>query len=575
MASIPGQISPNFIQTNQSGNKNYNSALSLLTTLFFMWGLITCMNDILIPHLKSIFDMDYTQTMLIQFTFFGAYALMSVPASMIIGKIGYQKGIVLGLIIAGLGAFLFYPASVVLAYPLFLFAFFTLATGITVLQVAANPYVAILGAPETASSRLTLTQAFNSLGTTIAPIIGSLLILGGMFYSINDDGNRVFNPTKDQIVHFDDAKWKEFDQKDKVAAMPINAIMKDKTNHIWFQDSLGLTKFDGVKLESYQHVNGKLSEETQGILVTERSEHQPFEQIDLVRKADFPAFQKEKAKTVQIPYIALGLILLVIALVFWFVKLPVISSARPSSSTTGSVWQYRHLVLGAIGIFVYVGAEVSIGSFLVNFFGERDIAGLSEKEAAKFVALYWGGAMIGRFQGAIAMSKITSKIKQYGTLILILLFGFLLSLYITKEIDKALIFLLFIVINAIASIFGKNKPSRTLAIFAGFAMLFVILTLVSGGYLALWAIVAVGLFNSIMFPTIFTLAIDGLGEHTSQGSGILNTAIVGGAIIPLIMGAFADGIGIHHAFIITLVCYAFIFFYAINGYKHKSKPVNS
>ena len=558
MASIPGQISPD-IQAAGNGKSN-NSALSLLTTLFFMWGLITCMNDILIPHLKSIFNMDYTQTMLIQFTFFGAYALMSVPASIIIGKIGYQRGIVLGLIIAGLGAFLFYPASVVLAYPLFLFAFFTLATGITVLQVAANPYVAILGSPETASSRLTLTQAFNSLGTTIAPIIGSLLILGGMFYSMNNDGARIFNPTKDQTLHFNDAKWKEFDQKESVASMPINAIMKDKTNHIWFQDSSGLTRFDGVKVERFEHVNGNLSDQTEGILVTEPQDNQPYEQIDVIQKDQFPAFQKEKAKTVQVPYIGLGLVLLIIALVFWFVKLPVISSARPSSHTTGSVWQYRQLVLGAIGIFVYVGAEVSIGSFLVNFFGDRDIAGLSEKEAAKFVALYWGGAMIGRFQGAIAMSKITSKIKQYGSIALVLIFGFLLALYITKQADKALIFLLFIVINAVASVFGKNKPNRTLAIFAGFAILFVLLTLISGGYLALWTIVAVGLFNSIMFPTIFTLAIDGLGEHTSQGSGILNTAIVGGAIIPLIMGAFADSIGIHHAFIITLVCYAFIFF---------------
>jgi FHS family L-fucose permease-like MFS transporter len=413
--------------------KNYTFELTVLTSLFFMWGFITCLNDILIPHLKSVFDLNYTQVMLIQFCFFTAYFIASLPSGKIVEKIGYRKGIVVGLVVAGIGCLLFYPAAAIQSYPLFLFAFFVLASGITLLQVAANPYVAILGKPETGASRLNLTQAFNSLGTTIAPYIGSILIL-----------------------------------------------------------SVAIKTADELKA---------------------------------LKAEELAAYHQAHASAVQLPYIFLAAALFIIAAVFAVIKLPEIEPAS-ISSTDGSggsydhkhksAWGYRHLVLGAVGIFVYVGAEVSIGSFLVNFLGQPEIAGLKEVDAGKFVSYYWGGAMIGRFIGSAAQRKIKSS--------------------------KALSF------NAIC------------------ASALVVAAMVFSGYVSVWAILAVGLFNSIMFPTIFTLAIDGLGKHTGQGSGILCMAIVGGAIIPVLQGALADNIGIHHAFILPVLCYLFIFYYGVKGH---------
>jgi len=447
-------------QTTENKKVNYKSALILLTSLFFMWGFITCLNDILIPHLKALFDMSYTMTMLIQFTFFGAYFVMSLPAGWIVGKIGYKNGIILGLVVTGIGALLFFPASTFISYGIFLGGFFVLASGITVLQVAANPYVVTLGSPETASSRLNLTQAFNSLGTTIAPIFGSMLILA----------DNVENAT-------------------------------------------------------------------------------------------------EKAATVQAPYMAIAATLFVIAVIFVFAKLPIILEQRKTENISGSAWQYRHLVLGAIAIFVYVGAEVSIGSFMINFFSQDYIAGFSEADAAKYVALYWGGAMLGRFFGSVSMSDINSGKKNIYTL-LIAIFSFLLAWYITAQINLAAIFFIFVILNIGAVKLGKNKANRTLAVFAIAALSLVILTVLLKGEFAMWTLIAVGLFNSIMFPTIFSLSIKGLGKHTSQGSGILVMAIVGGALIPLIMGALADTIGIHTSFLITIICYAYIVYFGIKGYKN-------
>ncbi len=409
MASI-SSVSSGF--TAEGKGKSYGPALALLTSLFFMWGFITCLNDILIPHLKGLFELNYTQTMLVQFTFFGAYFVMSVPSGWLVSRIGYKYGIVTGLAITGVGALLFLPAAAAVSYSLFLFAFFILASGITILQVAANPFVAILGKPETASSRLNLTQAFNSLGTTIAPIFGSMMIL---------------------------------DQN--------------------FSD------------------------------------------------------QASEAAAVRLPYILIAATLFLIALVFVVVKLPVIKS-ESSSTGTSSIWRYRHLVLGAIGIFVYVGSEVSIGSFLVNFFHLDNIAGLSEAQAGRYVSFYWGGAMIGRFVGAVIQNYI--------------------------------------------------KPTKVLAASALFAGFLVLMTMMLSGQFAMWTIICVGLFNSIMFPTIFTLAIDGLGENTSKGSGVLCMAIVGGAIMPLIMGAASDAIGIQLAFFIPLLGYVYVLYYALYGYKHKA-----
>lgn len=425
--------SPSYVAPKTTVNdKNYSFALSVLTTLFFMWGFLTCLNDILIPHLKATFSLNYTEAMLIQFCFFAAYFIMSLPSGKIVEKIGYKRGIVIGLVTAGVGCLFFYPAAAMRSYPLFLLALFILASGITLLQVAANPYVTILGKPQTASSRLNLTQAFNSLGTTIAPYLGSLLIL-----------------------------------------------------------SIAVKTTDELKNMSV---------------------------------SDLSLYQAAQASAVQVPYLFLAAALFVIAAIFFLIKLPEVEAATASSDFAAdlaenngkSAWEYKHLVMGAIGIFVYVGAEVSIGSFLVNYLGHQDIVGLSEFDAGKMVSFYWGGAMVGRFLGSALQRRI--------------------------------------------------KPGTLLAFNAAAAALLVILSMFTFGNFAMWSILLVGLFNSIMFPTIFSLAIAGLGKHTGQGSGILCMAIVGGAIIPVIQGAIADSIGIHHAFILPVICYMFILYYGAKGY---------
>ncbi len=411
-------------QSSRAGANNYQFALIALTSLFFMWGFITCLNDILIPHLKNVFSLNYTQSMLIQFCFFGAYFIVSLPAGALVKRISYKWGIVVGLLIAAIGCALFIPAAAYRVYGLFLGALFILASGVTVLQVAANPYVTELGAPETAASRLTLTQAFNALGTTVAPLFGAFLIL--------------------------------------------SAATGDIAN-------------------------------TTG------------EQLEAMRLAE--------ADAVRFPYMLLAIAFLVLSAIFAALKLPQIEeeTVETDAGERASAWSYPHLVLGAIGIFVYVGGEVSIGSFLVNYLAEPSIANLPEAEAAHYVAYFWGGAMVGRFIGAYAMRYI--------------------------EDGKALAF------NGIL------------------AAALLLVTVFAGGKLAMWAVLAVGLFNSIMFPTIFSLALKGLGRHTSQGSGILCLAIVGGAILPVVMGALADTIGIHLAFLMPVICYIYIFYYGIKGHK--------
>lgn len=429
------------VTSSSNGNANYTPALVVLTSLFFMWGFITCLNDILIPHLQNVFSLSYFESMLIQFCFFFAYFVVSLPSGKLVEKIGYKKGIVIGLVTAGIGTLLFYPAAGIRSYPLFLFAFFIMASGITLLQVAANPYVAILGKPETASSRLNLTQAFNSLGTTIAPYFGSLLIL---------------------------------------------------TTAVKTADELKTMNF-----------------------------------------ADVEAYKIAEAVAVQYPYLGLAAVLFLIAAFFAVTKLPQIEAASQSSSAGDggsfdhhhkSAWGYKHLVLGAVAIFVYVGGEVSIGSFLVKYFSFLD-SSLVESEAGKLVSFYWGGAMVGRFVGSAVQRKI--------------------------------------------------NPGYVLAFNAVVAAILVSVSMATFGSIAMWSILLVGLFNSIMFPTIFTLAIDGLGKHTGQGSGILCMAIVGGAIIPLIQGLLADNIGIHHAFFLPILCYAYIAYYGIKGHKPSFKTAKA
>ncbi|MDA9007729.1 sugar MFS transporter [Porticoccaceae bacterium] len=384
--------------------KTQRFAFIAMTCLFFFWGFITVLNDILIPFLKDSFNLNYTQAMLVQFCFFGAYFIVSPFAGKLIDKVGYQRGIVLGLLTAALGCILFYPSAQLNVYVLFLFALFVLASGITILQVAANPYVAALGPDKTAASRLNLAQAANSFGTFLGPIVGAALILG--------------------------------------------AVTAD-------------------------------------------------------------------ASAVQGPYLILAGLLLLLAVMFRFIKLPRISSVESDEDSEASVWNHRSLVLGALAIFLYVGGEVSIGSFLVNYFAESSIGGLSHEEAGKMVAYYWGAAMIGRLVGAAAMNYVA--------------------------------------------------PTKYLSVNALIAIVMIIVSMNTTGSTAMWSILAVGFFNSIMFPTIFTLAVKGLGSLTSKGSGLVCQAIVGGALIPLVQGVAADMIGIQLSFIVPMLCYIYIGWYALRG----------
>jgi MFS transporter, FHS family, L-fucose permease len=409
----------------------------MVTTLFFMWGFLTSLNDILVPHLKSIFDLNYTRVMFINSAFFGSYFVFAIPSGKLIEKIGYKRTMVVGLLIMAVGALLFVPAANAPSYALFLGALIVLAAGVTALQVAANPYVTVLGPARTASSRLNLTQAFNSLGTTVAPWVGGKLILAA-------------------------------------APMTAAALMALST-------------------------------------------------------PDLLAYRVHEASSVKVPYIGIALALTVLALAIAMFNLPKIEATREfrpmgeADAAARDLWKRRQLVLGAVGIFVYVGAEVAIGSFLINYFGQPEIGNLSVQAAAGLVSVYWFCAMVGRFIGAAVLQKLPTRA----------------------------------VLGTVAVI----------------ACLLVVTSMLSTGWLAMGTIIAVGLFNSVMFPSIFSLGIEGLGPLTGKGSGLLVMAIVGGAIIPVAEGALADRIGIHHAFILPVLCYIYIAYYGYRGSVPKQEPV--
>ena len=431
MAIAPPNTSTTTTATMPGAAQSYGAALATVTTLFFMWGFLTCLNDILVPHLKSIFDLSYAGIMLIQFAFFGAYFIFSIPSAKLIDWIGYQRSMVVGLLTMGVGAFLFVPAASVPSYPLFLGALIVLAAGITCLQVAANPYVTVLGKPETASSRLNLTQAFNSLGTFLAPFFGGLLILSAAPKTITE-----------------------------IRAMAPDVLQQ---------------------------------------------------------------YRLHEAATVKTPYVGLGIALVVLAIAIGSFKLPKIEHAqhKVGEKVNDSIWGHPNLIFGAIAIFVYVGGEVSIGSFLVNYFGQPEIGGLTEKVAASLVAFYWGGAMVGRFIGSALLQKVSTR--------------------------------------------------GLLGICAVCAAALVGISMLAAGHLAMYSIILVGFFNSIMFPSIFTLGVAELGPLTGDGSGVMIMAIVGGAIIPVAQGAIADRIGIHHAFFLPVLCYLYILFFALSGSRPNSQ----
>ena len=427
---------------------SYRKSFYLLTSLFFMWGLITVLVDSLIPRLREIFELTYFQAGLVQFAFFIAYGLVSIPAGKLLQRIGYQRGIIVGLAVMGIGCLLFLPAASLRWYALFLLAYFILASGMTLLQVAANPFVTVLGEPATAASRLNLSQAFNSLGTTVAPALGAIFILS------------------DSVLSSDE-----------------------------------LARLDESSKSAYFSV---------------------------------------EASAVQGPFLFLALALFMLAAVILKSELPKLLKESPDSQY-GQVLKERKLVLGAIGIFVYVGAEVTIGSYLINYFLDMNLAELIRENrimqaivgqiqptelalvddngvVGAFVMFYWGGAMVGRFFGYYLMR-----------------------------------------------VFSPNKILCWAALVAIFMIL---ISIASEGFLSLWSILGVGLFNSVMFPTIFSIALEDLEELKAQGSGILCTAIVGGAFIPPLYGFLTDQVGFKIAFILLLVCYLYIWLYGRQSQKN-------
>ncbi|MBO0911693.1 MAG: sugar MFS transporter [Acidobacteria bacterium] len=437
------------VQSSSVPAATYGPALTVLTTLFFIWGSLTSLNDVLIPFAQHVFSLNLAESMLIQTAFFLAYFIISLPAAKIIDWIGYKRAIIVGLSTMVAACLLVYPAASIPSFPFFLSALMILASGITVLQVAANPYVAVLGRPETASSRLNLTQAFNSLGTAVFPWVGARLILG------------------------------------ETVSAAAQASSQDAV----------------IKLYVY--------------------------------------------------FFAIVLVLL--AILFAVFKLPRIEAAERKSGqqVNDSIWKHPNLPLGAIGIFVYVGAEVAIGSSIANYLALDNIGHFSGDIAdpaaryhaalaigARYISIYWLGAMVGRFIGSAVLQKV--------------------------------------------------KTSRVLAFCAAVAALLVVVTVLTSGYFALWTVLSIGLFNSIMFPSIFTSGIAELGPLTGDGSGLLNMAIVGGAVIPWVVGRVGDAVnhayypnmiqgetswgqGIHYALILTAFCYLYILYYAVSGSKPNSE----
>lgn len=412
------------------GNLSSGAAIAVLSIIFFTWGALTSLNDVLIPHLKAVFEMNYAQTMLIQFTFFSTYLVMSIPAGRVVAHFGYKPSMVAGLIVAAAGALAFYPAATVPSYPLFLLALFVLASGITLLQVSANPYISLLGEPRGASSRLTLAQALNSLGHTLSPALIGPLILS-------------------------------------VAV-------------------LGSTELAQLPAPARQ------------------------------------AYRLAQAQLVQRPYLGIAVGLVLLASLVYLFRLPPLTEATeqadPQHHSYAEVLRHRPLRLGVLAVFVYVGAEVTIGSFLISYITSPGIGNLDPGTAAHYVSYYWGAAMTGRFIGSLLLRRIA--------------------------------------------------PRALLCVFALAAIALLATTIVSLGALAMWSVIAIGFFNSIMFPTLFTLSIEGLGPMTARASSLLVMAIFGGAVIPQLQGFLADGIGVQHAFVLPGLCYAYIAWYALSGSLH-------
>lgn len=418
--------------STQLTERKYLVPFVLVTSLFFLWALGVNLNDILVPHLKKAFNLTDLQSSLIQSAFFGGYFLAAMPAGWLMERIGYRKGIFVGLCTCAVGALLFIPAASVRVYGFFLFALFVMACGQGVLEVAANPYVTILGPPESSERRLNLAQSFNAVGAVVTPMIGRAFILSGIEYS----------------------------------AAQIRAM-------------------------SPEH---------------------------------WQTYSSLEASRVKGPYLVIAGIFLFMAVMFFFAHLPEIEEASgaalaaPETApvTHKDLWRYKHLIRGVIAQFFYVGAQVGVTSFVIRF-TQHALPGTPEKTAANYLKWHLFGFMVGRFAGSYMMKRIA--------------------------------------------------PSKLLGLFAIAAAICTIVAIFMTGAAPVWAVVLLGFFDSIMFPTIFALSIKNLGPFTKLGSSLLVMAIIGGAIVPAVMGFISDRSSIQTAFMVPLVCYAVIIYFSFAGYK--------
>lgn len=444
--------------------QSYRGPFAIMTLLFFMWGFMTVWNDILIPRFKEAFTLSYFQAMLVQFAFFGAYTVgsliyyaISVVSGDPINRIGYKNGVIIGLLIAAGGSALFYPAAVLASYPFFLVALFVVGLGFAMLQIAANPYVTILGPERTASSRLNLSQAVNSLGTTIGPIIGGWLIF------------EVFN---------------------KAGAHGADAA--------------------------------------------------------------------------KVPYLCFAAVFVILALFFKCAHLPNFTNTEHIERGAGAL-KHPHTVLGMIAIFMYVGGEVAVGSAIVNFLGSPKLGGLSHEAASPFLAYFWGGLMVGRFMGAFALSDLRGWVK-HGLIIAVPVVAFLVILSVAGR-TNAVPYGVFLGLLLAAFYVGGSSPHRMLTVFGLVIIGMLASGMVAAGEAAKWSVLGVGLFCSVMWSNIFSLAIEGLGSLKSQASSLLVMAISGGAILPPLQGALADSIGIQLSFVVPMLAFAYVVFYGVYGYR--------
>jgi len=441
-------------------NKNNNMVvgMSVFGAIFFIFGFATTFIITLTAPIKEIFGLSETAAQLVTSAFFITYPIMSIPTGKLIDRIGYKYTVIAGLFLMALGSFIFIPAAKLPSFPFFLIGTFVLATGVVFLQVAANPYVTALGPDSSASSRLNLTQALNSVATMIAPWLISVAIFKGL---------------------------------------------------------------------------------------------------------QFPADSMVAADRVPLPFIVMGVFVILVAIALYTIKLPVLKSEE-SVNTKKSIWKYPHVVLGAVGIFVYVGAEVGNAGLIVNYL--RTSTGISSEMASTYAAIYWGGAMVGRFFGSFMFSDRKMS-KKLTFVIPVLVLAFISGSFVTDwNWSIGATFTAIAAVNFIIMLVGRGKAARTLAIFALAAAALDIATTFSGGSIALWTIISIGLFNSIMFPNIFSLAVRDLDKaELSSASGLINALIIGGAIIPPLMGSIADNAGYTWAFIVPAVCYLYIFWYAVKG----------